>query len=302
MFGIHISKQSGLGDYQFLEDAADDIVSKYNLNTCQIFLYGPQTRRKNNYNANELKKLSENTHIYVHSTYITDGYWSAAQDNNELKLKGYYKHIQDQLTATEEIDGKGLVIHITRKSIDVLVLGMDLLQKNIKQNKAKIILEFRAMKPGKDCSYERPAQINKLCGKLKKNKLNWGLCIDTAHMWSSGIKMQDLQIIKNWFSELAFPEKISLFHLNSSKNNTFNAGKDVHIVPFAENDDIWGNITNAKIYNKLSNTDFKKIKNSSIGFFILWAKKNKVPIIGEFKRGKKSEFEFAISVCQAILK
>jgi len=301
MFGIHISKQFDLGNYSSITDAIDDVTHTYNLDICQIFLYGPQSRIQGKYNEDVLKKLSKRIGIYVHSTYLTDGYWSAVESGIESKLNSYYKHIQDQLSATDRIDGLGLVIHITRKPINILVHGMKLLEKNIKQNNVKIILEFKAMKASEHCSYERPEQINRLCKAMEKNKLNWGLCIDTAHMWSTGIKMQELNIIKKWFADLTYPRKIMLFHLNAAENNTYNTGRDVHIVPFAHNDNIWGNITTAKSYEKLSDADYAKIKKSSLGFLLKWAKKNKVPIIGEFKRGKKLEFEFAMNICRAIL-
>jgi endonuclease IV len=296
-FGIHISKHTILGDFKTLEDAVDTINSKYNLDICQVFTHGPQSRHKNNYNADILRSL--NTKIYVHSTYLTDGYWSSVEKNSERSLHRYYKHIQEQLDATDEINGKGLVIHITRKKIPIIKEGMLLLQKNIKQPKnVKIILEFRAMKPNDDCSYETADRINKLYNELKSIKLNWGFCIDTSHMWATGVKMNDVKIISDWFRDIKCSSKIALFHLNASTNSTFGIGKDIHIIPLSKEDDIWGNLINIKTFD---NNDLKKIKASSLGIILLWAKKHKVDIIGEFKRGTVAQYKFAIDVIKKIL-
>jgi endonuclease IV len=300
-FGIHISKQSLLGDYNTLEDAVDSVVSKYDFSACQIFTHGPQSRSRNNFDAGVLRTL-EKANIYVHSTYLTDGYWSAAEENNAGKLNRYYRHIQEQLDATKEINGCGLVIHITRKTINILVKGMLLLQENIKQpDGVKIILEFRAMKPGSDCSYENAKQFNALCKALLPIKLDWGFCIDTSHMWATGVKMNDAEVVSQWFKDIDCGNKIILFHLNAASNSTFGVGKDIHIIPFAPDDDIWGNLTKSTSFSDLPNKDLVKIKKSTLGIILLWAKKNKVPIIGEFKRGSINELKFAIDVIYAIL-
>lgn len=295
MFGIHIKKHFELGNFHTLEDAVESIVSKYNLNTCQVFLYGPQNRRKNDYDEKSLLGLSEKTNIYVHSTYLTDNYWTAVEENNESKLHNAYKHIQDQLSATNNINGKGFVIHITRKPISVIVQGMELLEKNINQGSTKIILEFKAMKSSDNCSYEKIEKLNTLNKALSHIKLDWGFCIDTSHMWSTGVKMQDYDFIKNWFENIK-DNKIILIHLNAASNDTFGTGKDVHQVPFSKDDDIWGDL--AKSIKK-NNYDF--IKLSSFGYILSWAKKNKIPIIGEFNRGSNKEFIAAIIHIQKIL-
>jgi endonuclease IV len=275
MFGIHISKQSILGNFNKLEDAVENITNKYNLKTCQIFTHGPQTRKKNNYNSEKLKKI-KNVNIFVHSTYLTDGYWNAVERNAP---KRYFKHIQEQLDATDEIGGNGLVIHITRTTIPIIKKGLDLLYENIKQPKnVKILLEFRAMKPGNDCSYETAEKLNNLYYEIKNIKLNWGFCIDTSHMWATGVDMSNANIVKTWLKDIKCKNKIKLIHLNASSNDTFNLGKDVHIVPFTSEDNIWGD----------TNNDAFKI-------LLSWIKKNKVPMIGEFKRGTKTQFEYAIS-------
>jgi endonuclease IV len=294
-FGIHISKHTILGDFKTLEDAIKKITSNYNLNICQVFTYGPQSRSKNHYDAELIKSLKKK--IYVHSTYLTDGYWGAVEKKSETSLRGYYKHIQEQLDSTNEINGTGLVIHITRKKIPIIKEGMILLQKNIKQPKSvKIILEFRAMKSGGDCSYETAERLNELYNEIRNIKLDWGFCIDTSHMWATGVQMNDPKLISKWFKDIKCANKIALFHLNAAKNNTFGVGKDVHIIPLSKEDDIWGDLINNKSY------DIKKIKASSLGIIILWAKKHKVPIIGEFKRGTKSQYKFAIDIIKKIIK
>lgn len=287
MFGIHIKKDFELGKFASLDKSINNLVDKYAMDVCQVFLYGPQSRRKNDYDEKAIAKLGKNVSIFVHSTYITDGYWGAVSDNNATKLKSHYKHIQDQLNATNNINGKGLVIHITRKPIDVIVAGMRLLENHINQHAVKIILEFKAMKPS-DSSYEKVDKVNELAAALSGINLDWGFCLDTSHMWSTGIEMQNQNVVAEWFGAIK-KDKVVLIHLNAASNDTFGVGRDIHQVPFSEGDDIWGDVSP------------KSIKSSSIGFILDWAKKNKVPLIGEFNRGTDKEFKDAIKVIKKYL-
>jgi endonuclease IV len=303
-FGIHISKSSFLGDFKSLEQTIDKIVSEYDLSAYQIFTHNPQSDKRSNLDYQVIKSMDKAI-VYVHSNYLTDGYWGAVeihiQDTSSKKINTYFKRIQDQLDAAHAIGSKGLVIHITRKPIPVIAYGLKLLEENIKQHDVKIILEFRAMKPNKYSSYETVEQINALTDELRKVNIDWGFCIDTSHMWATGFDISNSDELEKWLRDINCVDKIALFHLNAASNDTFGVGKDVHIIPFAKSDDMWGGMTNVKSYDKLSDSDFNKIFHSSLGILLKWAKKNRVPVIGEFKRGTLNEFKFAIDVIQGIL-
>ena len=300
-FGIHISKDTVFGDYGTIGDAINHITSEYDLDLCQIFTHGPQTRTRTHYDAEHIRKLDK-ADIYVHATYITDGYWTAVEEKGKPRLRGYYKHIQDQLNSVAEIGGKGLVFHITRITIPMIISGANLIAKNVKQpHGVKIIFEFRAMKPGADCSYERAERVNELAAELSKVNIDWGFCIDTSHMWSTGVPMDKVAVVENWFRELKCANRIKLFHLNAANKNTFAVGQDVHVIPFAPDDDIWGPLTKTTDPAKLSDADFKKIQASTLGILLRWAKKHNVSIVGEWKRGSKEQFIFAIKIIKRLL-
>lgn len=300
-FGIHISKQSLMGDYGTIGDAIDHIVSEYDLGLCQIFTHGPKSREKTHYDADRIVALDK-ADIYVHSTYVTDGYWTAVEENMAHRLRGYYKHIQQQLNSTAEIGGRGLVIHITRTTIPIIVRGAKLIAAHVRvPTGVKIIFEFRAMKSGADCSYETPARINALAAALRPIKLDWNFCIDTSHLWSTGIDVSDVALMEKWFRDLKCADKIKLFHLNAANRDTYAVGQDVHIIPFAPEDDIWGGLIKTKHVDKLTTADIDKLRNSTLGIILRWAKKNNASIIGEWKRGSLEQMRLAIHAIKQLL-
>jgi endonuclease IV len=309
MFGVHISKHAITGDFVDIADAIDAVVSKYDLSACQIFTHGPKSRSKNKYDATAIRALDK-ANIYVHSTYLTDGYWGAVESaiarggrpNITPAIKQYHKHIQDQLDATKEIGGVGLVIHVTRKPITIIKKGADLLAAAIDQpSSVVLIFEFTAMRPGED-SYESVKQINALADALRSCKLNWKFCIDTSHLWATGLDVSNITIFTKWLHGLKCANRIALIHLNASSKSTFGTGKDVHIVPFAPEDDIWGSKLSSHKFSQLTAGDFANIEKSTLGLLLRWAKKNKITVLGEFKRGTTHQLDFAIAVVKHLLR
>lgn len=309
MFGIHISKHAITGDYANIADAIDSVVSKYDLDACQIFTHGPKSRSKNKYDATTMRSIDK-ANIYVHSTYLTDGYWGAIEtamaNGGRLSvtpsIKRYHKHIQEQLDATKEIGGIGLVIHITRKPIAVIKKGAELLATFINQPTSVILIfEFTAMRPGPH-SYESAKQINALADALRPCKLNWKFCIDTSHLWATGLDVSNINIFTKWLHDLKCTDRIALIHLNASSKTTFGTGKDVHILPLAPEDDIWGSLLAKHKYTQLTAGDFANLKKSTLGLLLRWAKKNKITVLGEFKRGTVPQLEFAIAIVLHLLR
>jgi len=122
-------------------------------------------------------------------------------------------------------------------------------------------------------SYDTPEKLSKLFHIINKINPNhpFGLCIDTAHIWTSGNDISSYNNTRRWFSELMdapyIPHDRIIIHLNDSANE-LGHGPDKH-APLA-NGHIW---CEYKTRNEL--------KKSGIYFIIEFANQYRIPIILE---------------------
>lgn len=302
-FGIHINKSSELGTYTKLEDAATSLINQYNMTAIQIFTNGPQSMAYNKYDAETLNALSKDITIYVHSTYITDSFWNTIESNQITKINKITNHIQNQLDAANEINAKGFIIHITRTPINTIIKGLTYLNDNIIPHNITIFLEFKAMRSHESDSYETANKLNNLYAAILDADISikWKFCLDTSHLWATGIDMADTKLMKHFFKSLKCTKYIGLIHLNAANKSTFNTGRDIHILPLSADDDIWGMLTDADEFANISKAEMSKIKKSTLGILIKWIKKNNIDIIGEFKRGTLNQYKLSIQTIQYLL-
>lgn len=283
--GIHVSKKSEVLKTPIRKTMLDAIQGdiSLNINAIQIFNSGPRNSRMNKMDYLAIADFCKNKNInlYVHSNYISVGIFNLNKENCDTpKMKTAIKNITEQMSASDKLNSKGFVIHISKKSPNEIIETLKILYPYIKKFKTPMLLEQPAKKSDKDLTYETPEKINNLTQLIKKNipKLNWGWCLDTVHLWSSGININNYDIVEKYFNDLKYPEYIKLFHLNGGSKNIFNTGKDLHIIPFSNKDDIFTNQT----------------KKSSINIIINFAKKNNVDLIMEIKRGTTNDSIYAI--------
>ncbi len=261
MFGIHVRK----GDRDDLYDAIIEDIDKLDINVAQIFTHGPQNRSKNNIKFDEVAKL--NIPIYVHATYL-----SSIWDMKDAALG----HVYDQLKVCAQIRAEGFVIHLRKSHIpDVIKVVKELIKNSQGQ---KIILEAPAMLSS-PLSYESPERINELILEISKFATpdQIGICIDTSHETSGGIKLQTYAEVKEFFNQIKYPTYISLIHLNGT-SFPLGSGKDCHEVIFSKNDLIWGK------YKSRRSSHSKNIYNSGVAYIVKFCKKYKIPIILEVNR------------------
>lgn len=308
MYGIHVKIQPDFNnqDYKTLENAINETIQDYpTFNTIQIFTHGPRHKYRNKYNAEEIRKLVKKykLKLFIHAPYIpTDGIWNALSTGDSSTKTKYINILQELIDAADEIGALGLVIHITKQPPEIIANVMEQIQSHI-TNPAdiKIILEMKAMKPDPTKSYETAAKSNKLCASLAELTISWGLCIDTSHLWACGIDMADRDVVKNWFNEFKYPQKLTLFHLNGASYDTFGKGKDTHIIPFSKDDDIWNKLTkNKQDYDNITNIEWRNIKKSSFGIMMHYAKKNNIPFVCEMNRGKEFEMNYFIDILDGL--
>jgi endonuclease IV len=285
-------------------DAIRKDCSELELDAGQIFVSGPQSTKMNPMDYDEIKAYCDDKKInlYVHSNYMSVGIFNVNNDNKETpKAIAAIKNIVSQMEACDKLDSSGFVIHLSKKTPELIVETLKVLYKSIKKFKTMILLEQPAKKPDGELTYETAEKINNLSQLILDTipQLNWGWCLDTMHLYSGGIELDNYKIVKRWFNDLKYPKYIKLFHLNGGSIKQFNTGKDIHIIPFAPDDDIFSDA----VYNDDGEQEFniKQIKKESIWVIASFAKKYNIDLIMEINRGHFSNIKFAVETLKKII-
>lgn len=212
-------------------------------NTTQIFLGSNQssslkTKRKvSDEEVIEIKQwLKENDHILIiHSIYLLN-FCNFPSDNHQIKYA--QDNLIYDLELTEKIGGIGCVLHIGyQKDLDEDIAYanmadnvMFIINKTANTAKnTKIILETPAGKGSQiGTTLQEFARLWKMFPKKYHKRL--GVCIDTAHIFSSGEDIRTKEGVKNYLTEydkLIGKQHLSCFHINDSKQ-MLNSRKDQH--------------------------------------------------------------------------
>lgn len=274
------------------------------LNACQIFVQGPRNSKMSDmdYSAIQDYCKTQKINLYVHSSYLSVGIFSVNEENAaSAKSKFAISNIAQQLDACDQLGARGLVIHLTKRTPEEIIETLQILYIHIADFHTPLILEQPAKKPGGDKTYETPEMINTLTQMIMEElpELKWGWCIDTCHIWSAGIALNEKTVMKKWLSDLEFPKKIALFHLNGGSQDIFGTGRDKHIIPFSNEDDIFKESTQ----NEEGDRDFTlaQFKKGSIWTLCQFAKKNKIDAILEINRGSVEDTKFAVATLLKII-
>jgi endonuclease IV len=273
LLGIHVSKNCKISKdkSKTLSAAIKRDVEKYGINCVQIFTHGPQNFKENNLDYEEIKEYCKDINIYSHSAYLSVFIWNIkSNEHNKLSL------IKMQLSSIKKCGGSQVVLHISKKSPETVADIMNLLKPIIKQTKTKLLLEMVASKSDKNLTYETPEKINNLIEKISQitgdnpNKSNWyGFCIDTAHIYASGVDISTNEKMQYWFDNLKYPKMINMIHLNGSYSN-MGSGKDKHCIAMIKDDKIWGNL---------------EPKKSGVNAVVKFSRGQNIPMICEINKG-----------------
>ena len=182
----------------------------------------------------------------------------------------------------------GLVFHLDTHDIDDVIKNLPSIMPKLPEKHtpglAKFYLESPHTKPEKSL-YESPKKILKLFTAIRKNidpHLNRvGFCLDTAHIWTSGVDISDYQSAYDWLVELTIiqtvlpPENI-VFHLNGSYYSCGD-GRDKHAQLMGADDKIWGK------YRQEGKTEpsRKTYMKSGLFAFTEYAKRFRIPCVLE---------------------
>lgn len=302
--GVHISKISKVlpnphKNRKTMLEAITVDCSELILGCCQIFVAGPRSSKMNPMNYAEIKKYCEEQKIsiYVHSNYIAVGIFSVDNDNKTTpKAKSSIKNIVNQMEACDKIGAGGFVVHLSKRTPEQVVSTLKVLYPLIKKFKTPLVLEQPAKKADDNLTYETPEKINNLTKMIIKElpNLNWGWCIDTAHLFAAGIEVDEYKVMKKWLADLKHQKYVKLIHLNGMSLDQFDTGKDTHQIVFSDDDDIW----NPDCH--IDDCDMKQLKKSSIWLFSQFTKKNNIDCICEINRGKFNQIKFSIEILNKI--
>lgn len=243
MLGVHIHRNN------LLDEILRDEVN--NWAAIQIYTHGPQNYKKNKDIA-ELIKYKDKIQIYVHASHMSKPF-----KGNKMIIG----HIKEQLKTAATFNAKGLIIHLPKDTPETVAKYF----KVIEDKKVPILLEMPSAVPS-ELSYETPEKINRLIECIGAG--NYGIVVDTSHLWATEQNIKTLRVMDNWFKRLKYPRRIKLIHLNGSKV-PFGKHKDIHCIPTLKDDHIWGDID---------------IRKSGIISCIKFAKKYNIPIILEINR------------------
>jgi endonuclease IV len=287
MLGVHVAKDSHILDDKTaardLSDAIERDLSAFNLNCAQIFTHGPRFIVQNKINYEEVKKVTHDIDLSVHSAYPTTGIWKytdgkSAQDKTRLGALKY------QLLACEKIDAWGLVLHINKIYPDEAAHVMSKIKNVVKKTKVKLILEMVASKSDADKTYETPEKIDNLTTLIGATDNWWGWCVDTAHLWGAGVDIRSYNDMKDWLNRLAYKKKILMFHLNGS-SAARGSGKDKHEIAFGPDDLIWKGVDP---------------KHSGVRAIAEFAADRNIPIICEINRGAEKDVKKSLNAIKAL--
>ena len=295
MLGVHVSKTSilkSLKPRDTILDAIQEDCKHLDINAVQIFTHGPRNTHRNKIDTKAIVEFCKENEVFlsIHSSYILGNVlWkitSESMQNDAEASKKYMDHFLDQIKISKELNNVPIVIHLPRLPIDNVINTIKILAGTIIKNKSLILFEHIPCTDSK-AEYASPERLNELVKRLGLvlPKQHWGLCLDTAHIWSCGIDLRTYKAQEHWFSELNkdTKEMIKLIHLNGSVSKTFYTNKDVHYLALSEIDDL---------YHFTPTTDINKLGVVSICKF---AKSHKIPIICEIHIDRESSDDEIIS-------
>jgi endonuclease IV len=288
MLGVHVSKKSKVLDQPLLKnrksllDALVCDLETLELNSAQIFTHGPRSTAANaiDYKAVHDWCKQHKITLVVHTSYATPGFWTNATKDS---------HLLAQLEASARLGAYGVVVHLPKALISNIVhVIVRVLGEAAAAAARPLLLECVAVREGPSArlfSYSTPEQINGLADALEAAGVPaaaWGMCIDTAHLWASGVDIRTPAAMRAWLAALRRPSVVKLVHLNGCSLGR-GVGRDVHEIPWCRRDLIG------------SAADPRRT-----GLYVLyeWCVDHRVPVIIEVNRGTQREVETCLAILQ----
>jgi deoxyribonuclease-4 len=222
--GAHVSTSGGLSN-------AIDNTLKIGGNCLQIFAGSPRMWFRKPFPDSDvhkyLKGIQENNigNTFIHALYLVN----LATDNLDLFEKSILSLVAD-LQNGLQIKSAGVIVHIGShqgRGFDVVKDQLVAVLERIldETTDTNLILENDAGQNGKIGSVE---ELSYLISKINDPRLK--VCLDTAHLFESGIDISSVTITKKFMAnlkELNLIDKVVCIHLNDSSTD-LDSHRDMH--------------------------------------------------------------------------
>jgi len=228
ILGSHVA----MGGKDKLIQSVNEALS-YNATTFMIYTGAPQNTIRSSIESlriDEAKELLKTTsihleHIVVHAPYIMN----LANPDPE-KREFAVRFLTDEIKRTAAIGATQIVLHPgaavgqePEVGLDFIVEGLKLVIENTKDLNVLIALETMA---GKGTELGRSfEEIGYIIDHVKSDRLS--VCFDTCHTHDAGYDLSDFEAVLKEFDRYVGRDKISVLHINDSKNPR-GAQKDRH--------------------------------------------------------------------------
>lgn len=304
MLGIHVNRGSTAGHAgharrSILEHilaaqklAADE--GGVDLRAAAIFVAGPRNREitLHEEEAAELRRHIEASHLFVvaHNTYSAP-LWAHALVEHASSQKKDTSFICKQLEVCASAGIQGFVLHLPKAPPSVVIQGITVLfAQALAQARAmpRIYLETPAVRPT-ESYYETPKKLAALFTAIggadgpDPGLKRFGLCIDTAHLWTCGVDISSYAVTDQWFRALeryhdVIPPTSIMIHLNDSLRE-LGTGPDAH-----------AGLARGKIWEPYR----KRLGESGLAAVVDYAKRHKVPMILERNHAEELKYDYFI--------
>jgi len=253
ILGSHVA----MGGSEKLVQSVKEALS-YGATTFMIYTGAPQNTIRSSVESLKIPEAQallkdspiELSNIVVHAPYIMN------LANPELEKREFaIRFLSEEIKRTAAIGATQIVLHPgaavgqePQVGLDFIVEGLQQVLVNTDGLDVKIALETMA---GKGTELGRSfAELGYIINRVKSDRLS--VCFDTCHTHDAGYNLSDFESVLNEFDQYIGREKISVLHINDSKNNR-GAAKDRH-----ENIG-FGHIGFDVLYNILTHKSFTNI-------------------------------------------
>lgn len=228
IIGSHV----GLGGKEkFLGSVKESL--KYGSTALMVYTGAPQNTRRSpidTYRIPEAHQLMKENgldikNIVVHAPYIMN-----LANPSEEKREFAVRFLSEEIRRTAEIGAEQIVLHPgsavggdRAQGLDWIVEGLKIVIEETKDLTVRVALETMA---GKGNELGRTfEEIGYIINEVNSERLS--VCFDTCHTNDAGYDLSDFDNVLAEFDKHVGREKISVFHVNDSKN-PLGAAKDRH--------------------------------------------------------------------------
>jgi endonuclease IV len=240
----------------------------FRVRAVSMFVGGPQNRTitLRPEERTGLRELLRQTQILAiaHSSY-TAVPWKGDPDAARF--------IREEAEVCREAGIRGLVVHLPKLPVEQVMRYIARLYSPAASG-VRIYLEIPAIPKGS--FYETPAKLSALFRQIREtldpNLDHFGLCVDTAHLWTCGVDVSSYDAAAQWIAALersadVIPPQAVMCHLNDSERER-GRGPDTH-APLAQGK-IWGEYED-------------HLEDSGLAAFLDYANRHETPVILERK-------------------